>query len=76
MQRVLILGLVALLWGAVAIAVIGILTLTNHHWSAVVSYLLTATTVAGAWAATVALLRRGRLRCPYLPGGALFSKRR
>jgi hypothetical protein len=49
------------------VAVIGITALTNTFWNAEAGYLLAAATMVSVWVLTHALLRGGRLHCPYRP---------
>jgi hypothetical protein len=62
-----VLGVVMLMWISVAILLVGITAFTGSRWNAETGYLLAAATVAGAWAATHALLRLARVRIPYQP---------
>ena len=67
MARMVILGLVALLWTAAAVAVVAINARTNVLWNAQVAFVLVAAVIAAAWGATRTLLRRARLNLPYRP---------
>lgn len=57
MARMVILGLVALLWTTAAVAVVAINARTNVLWNAQVAFVLVAAVIAAAWGATRALLR-------------------
>ena len=65
MRRVLVLGAAAAIWAAAAVAIVAITASTNAHWNAEVGYLLLLVILASAWTLTHALLRFGRMRCPY-----------
>jgi hypothetical protein len=67
MARMVVVGLVALVWISTAVGMVVITATTNVLWNAQIAFLVVAAVIAAAWGATATLLRRTGLQLPYRP---------